>query len=80
MSAQVANALSKGVPIVMPTFFADYETCQATKQILPDPRQFIPTLSEKTINVNEVSLAVNKERQQVGPKSLVKLSANVATF
>ena len=61
----MANALSKGVPIVKPAFFADFETCQTTKQILPDPKQFIPTLCEKTINVNEVTLAVKKERQQV---------------
>lgn len=62
---QVANALAKGIPIVTPAFLSDFLVCQNTKQILPDPKQYIPPLSESTINANDVSLAVRKERQQV---------------
>ncbi len=62
---QVANALAKGVPIVTPVFLTDFFVCQSTKQILPDPKQYIPPLGENTINANDVSLAVKKERQMV---------------
>ena len=62
---QVANALAKGVPIVTPVFLTDFFVCQNTKQILPDPKQYIPPLGENTINANDVSLAVKKERQMV---------------
>ena len=62
---QVANALAKGVPIVTPTFLTDFFVCQNSKQILPDPKQYTPPLGENTINANDVSLAVKKERQLV---------------
>lgn len=65
LTLKVANALAKGIPIVTPAFLSDFLVCQNTKQILPDPKQYIPPLSESTINANDVSLAVRKERQQL---------------
>jgi len=58
---------------VTPAFLSDFLVCQNTKQILPDPKQYIPPLSESTINANDVSLAVRKERQQVNNLMFVTL-------
>ena len=46
------------------------------KQILPNPNQYIPALGENTINANDVTLAVKKERQQVSDGASLSSNSN----
>ena len=65
LTIKVANALAKGVPIVTPNFFEDYINCTKTKQVLPNPKNYVPKLKESTLNPNDVCLEANVERQSI---------------
>jgi hypothetical protein len=65
LTIKVANALAKGVPIVSPNFFEDYMNCTKTKQVLPNPKNYIPKLKESTLNPNDVCLEANTGRQSI---------------
>ena len=63
LTIKVANALAKGVPIVTLNFFEDYMNCTKSKQMLPNPKNYIPKLKESTLNPNDVSLEANSQRK-----------------
>lgn len=65
LTIKVANALAKGIPIISPTYLEDYLNCCKTKQMLPDCKDYVPPLKESTLNANEVSLAINRQRATV---------------
>lgn len=63
LTIKVANAMAKGVPIIKSDYLIDFLACQNTKQILPNPEQYIPPLGESSLNPSEINLKVMKERQ-----------------
>ena len=74
LTIKVANALAKGVPIVTPSFFEDFIQSVKTKQVLPNPKNYIPKLKENALNSNEVSLAVNTKRSTLFKGKLLAFS------
>jgi hypothetical protein len=62
---QVVCALANGKPIVTPRYWDDYITSLSTEMSVPDCKDYIPALAETTLNMNEVSFDVNKNRKKL---------------
>ena len=62
---QVVNALAGQVPIVTPAYFTDLGNAVMTKQCLPDPKNFLPKLSEVSLNVNQMDCGIREERREL---------------
>ena len=66
LTIKVANALSKVIPIVTIAFILDFVKCSNTKQLLPDPNEYVPNLNaDQFIITPGYSLVPNIERKNV---------------
>ena len=66
LTIKVANALSKVIPIVKIAFILDFVKCSNTKQLLPDPNEYVPNLNaDQFIITPGYSLVPNIERKNV---------------
>jgi len=69
LSVKVVNCLSKGVPIVTPEFFRDYNCSLKSKQKLPQVAAYTPPVSqsdsENQLRGPDISFQINKERKQL---------------
>ena len=57
--------MARGVPIVNLNYFKDLLTSVQTKQVLPLPKNYVPSLNEKSLNQTEVSCAVDESRSNL---------------
>lgn len=65
LTIKVANAMAKGVPIVTSAFLHDFLHCIESHQRLPDPKKYVPTIKEASLNASEVSLDINPARSKL---------------
>jgi len=67
LSPKVLNCLAGGVPIVTPDFFRDFVSAMTTKQAVPDPENYVPSVSpddsEMMLRQPGVDLRLNPERK-----------------
>ena len=75
LTIKVANALAKGVPIITPSYLEDMLNCVKTKQVLPNPKNYVPKLKESTLNPNDVCLEANVQRQSLFKGKLLAFSS-----
>ena len=75
LTIKVANALAKGVPIITPNYLEDMLNCVKTKQVLPNPKNYVPKLKESTLNPNDVCLEANVQRQSLFKGKLLAFSS-----
>jgi len=69
LSIKVVNCLAKGVPIVTPEYFRDYNSSLKTKQKLPQVADYTPPVSqsdsESQLRDPNISFQINKERKHL---------------
>jgi len=69
LSIKVVNCLAKGVPIVTPEYFRDYNFSLKSKQKLPQVSSYTPPVSqsdsENQLRGPDISFQINKERKQL---------------
>ena len=75
LTIKVANALAKGIPIITPNYLEDLLNCVKTKQVMPNPKNYIPNLKESTLNPNDVCLEASIRRQTLFKGLLLAFSS-----
>ena len=65
LTIKMANALANCIPIITSEYIKDFINCIKTVQKLPDPKDYVPSLKETTLNINHISLAPNIQRKTV---------------
>ena len=58
-----------------PDFFRDFQNAVATRQCLPEVKNFLPKLSEVSLNTSEVDCGVREERAELFKVSESKVAA-----